>query len=97
MIKLKTILQEKKDLDNKHIDQLEKLTDRNAHTAARRYLANLIGHKKLVQMYDHIYKLHYYFRDINDLRDARDRLDKELFDKANRMFGNFKDAYNRGF
>ena len=46
MIKLKTILQEKKDLDNKHIDQLEKLTDRNEHTAARRYLADLIGHKK---------------------------------------------------
>jgi hypothetical protein len=97
MIKLKTILQEKKDLDNKHIDQLEKLTDRNEHTAARRYLADLIGHKKLVEMYDHIDKLHYYFRDMNDLRDARDRLDKELFDKANRMFGNFKDAYNRGF
>ena len=97
MIKLKTILQEKKDLDNKHIDHLEKLTDRNEHTAARKYLADLIGHKKLVEMYDHIDKLHYYFRDMNNLRDARDRLDKELFDKANRMFGNFKDVYNRGF
>lgn len=97
MIKLKTILQEKKDLDNKHIDQLEKLTDRNAHTAARRYLADLIGHKKLVQMYDHINELHIYFNDANDIRDARDRLDKELFDKANRMFGNFKDVYKRGF
>ena len=50
-----------------------------------------------VQMYDHINELHIYFNDANDIRDARDRLDKELFDKANRMFGNFKDVYKRGF
>lgn len=97
MVKLKNILQEKKDLDNRHIDKLEKLTDRNYHTEARKYLAKLIGHKKLVEMYEHIDKLHIYFRDINDLKSARERLDKELFDKANRMFGNFKDVYNRGF
>ena len=48
-------------------------------------------------MYEHIDKLHIYFRDINDLKSARERLDNELFDKANRMFGNFKDVYNRGF
>ena len=93
MIKLKNILQEKKDLDNKHIDKLEKLTDRNYHTEARRYLAKLIGNKKLVQMYDHIDKLHIYFRDINDLKDARNRLDKMLFKQAEREFSNFKDIY----
>jgi hypothetical protein len=97
MIKLKNILQEKKDLDNKQIDYLEKLTDRNEHTLARKHLAKLIGNKKLVQMYEHIFELHLYFRDINDLKSARERLDKELFRLADRKFGNFKDVYNRGF
>jgi len=93
MIKLKNILQEKKEVKQVDIDKLAKLTDRNAHTAARRYLAKLIGHKKLVEMYDHIDKLHDYFRDITDLIHARARLDKELFDKAKRQFSNFEDVY----
>jgi hypothetical protein len=48
-------------------------------------------------MYEHIFELHLYFRDINDLKSARERLDKELFRLADRKFGNFKDVYNRGF
>ena len=44
-------------------------------------------------MYDHISELHLYFNDINDIKDARARLDKELFDKAKRQFSNFKDVY----
>ena len=68
MIKLKNILQEKKEVKQVDIDKLAKLTDRNAHTSARRYLAKLIGHKKLVKMYDHISELHLYFNDINDIK-----------------------------
>ena len=94
MVKLKNILQEKKDLDNRHIDKLEKLTDRNYHTEARKYLAKLIGHKKLVEMYEHIDKLHIYFRDINDLKSARERLDKELFAQAKKMYSDYDIIHN---
>lgn len=93
MIKLKNILQEKKDLDSKQIQYIARLTNMNDHTQARKHLAKLLGNKKLVKMYEHLYELHLYFRDINDLKDARARLDKELFRLADRKFGNFKDIY----
>ena len=48
-------------------------------------------------MYEHIDALHIFFRDMNDLKDARTRLDKILFKQAEKEFSNFKDIYNRGF
>ena len=47
MIKLKNILSEKKDLHQVHIDKIAALTDRNNHTKARMFLAQLVGDKKL--------------------------------------------------
>ena len=91
MIKLKHILSEKKDLHQVHIDKIAALTDRNNHTKARMFLAQMIGDKKLVSMYGHIFELSLYLRDMSKLRDARDRLDKELFRQAERKFSNFKD------
>ena len=91
MIKLKNILSEKKDLHQVHIDKIAALTDRNNHTKARMFLAQMIGDKKLVSMYGHIFELSLYLRDMSKLRDARDRLDKELFRQAERKFSNFKD------
>ena len=91
MIKLKNILSEKKDLHQVHIDKIATLTDRNNHTKARMFLAQMIGDKKLVSMYGHIFELSLYLRDMSKLRDARDRLDKELFRQAERKFSNFKD------
>ena len=91
MIKLKHILTEKKDLHQVHIDKIAALTDRNNHTKARMFLAQMVGDKKLVKMYGHIFELSLYLRDMSKLRDARDRLDKELFRQAERKFSNFKD------
>jgi len=91
MIKLKNILSEKKDLHQVHIDKIAALTDRNNHTKARMFLAQMIGDKKLVSMYGHIFELSLYLRDMSKLRDARGRLDKELFRQAERKFSNFKD------
>ena len=91
MIKLKNILSEKKELNKVHIDKIAALTDRNNHTKARMFLAQMIGDKKLVSMYGHIFELSLYLRDMSKLRDARDRLDKELFRQAERKFSNFKD------
>ena len=91
MIKLKNILSEKKELNKVHIDKIAALTDRNNHTKARMFLAQMIGDKKLVSMYGHIFELSLYLRDMSKLRDARDRLDKELYRQAERKFSNFKD------
>ena len=91
MIKLKDILTEKKDLAPSIIADLAKMTDRNNHTKARMFLAQMIGDKKLVKMYDHINELNLYLRDMSKLNVARDRLDKELFRQAERKFSNFKD------
>ena len=91
MIKLKHILTEKKDLHQVHIDKIAALTDRNNHTKARMFLAQMIGDKKLVSMYGRIFELSLYLRDMSKLNVARDRLDKELFRQAERKFSNFKD------
>jgi hypothetical protein len=91
MIKLKNILQEKKEASKVNIDKLAKFTDRNYHTEARIFLAQMLRNKKLVQMYEHLDALHMFFRDINDLKDARNRLDKMLFKQAEKEFSNFKD------
>ena len=91
MIKLKHILTEKKDLHQVHIDKIATLTDRNNHTKARMFLAQMIGDKKLVKMYGHIFELSLYLRDMSKLNVARDRLDKELFRQSERKFSNFKD------
>ena len=96
MIKLKNILSEKKDLHQVHIDKIAALTDRNNHTKARMFLAQMIGDKKLVSMYGHIFELSLYLRDMSKLNVARDRLDKELFRQAERKFSNFKDI-NKAF
>lgn len=93
MIKLKNILQEKKEVNQVNIDKLAKMTDRNYHTEARMELAKMLRNKKLIEMYKHLDALHMFFRDINDLKDARNRLDKMLFKQAEKEFSNFKDVY----
>ena len=93
MVNLKDLLKEKKEASKVNIDKLAKFTDRNSHTEARIFLAQMLRNKKLEQMYEHLDALHMFFGDINDLKDARSRLDKMLFKQAEREFSNFKDIY----
>tara|TARA_B100000287_G_scaffold396443_1_gene412098 strand:+ start:416 stop:709 length:294 start_codon:yes stop_codon:yes gene_type:complete len=97
MVKLKDIILEKKELDSRSIDKLERLTDQNAHNMARELLAKMMRNKVLVKNYQALSTLHTFLRDMNDLKDARARLDKILFTQAEKYFSNFKDIYNRGF
>jgi hypothetical protein len=87
------VITEKKEVNQVNIDKLAKMTDRNYHTEARIELAKMLKNKKLIEMYKHLDALHMFFRDINDLKDARRRLDDMLFDQAKRQFSNFKDVY----
>ena len=94
MMKLKNLLTEKKELGSAMIDKISNLTDRNAHNMARETLAKAMGSRVLVKNYQALSTLHTLFRDMNDLKDARARLDKMLFAQAEKMYIDYKDIYN---
>ena len=94
MMKLKSLLTEKKELGGVMINKISNLTDRNAHNMARETLAKAMGSRVLVKNYQALSTLHTLFRDMNDLKDARARLDKMLFAQAEKMYSDYKDIYN---
>ena len=91
MIKLKNILTEGKDLDQKIIDKIAKLTDRNNHTEARVLLAKALKNKDLEKAYHAINTIHIYLRRANETNIARNALDKKLFKYAKQKFSNYKE------
>ena len=92
-MKLKSLLLEKVDLDQKIIDKIAKLTDYNNHNEARLVLAKEMKLKNLVKGYEAIMVLHDMFRQMNEMMAARTKLDGWLMDAAKRKYGNFKDIY----
>ena len=99
MIKLKKLinekkqLNEKKELDSKTIQAVAKMTDSNAHTHARMELAQALRDKKLEKAYRALNELHNYFRQMNELMHAREKLDKELKAKLQSKFANFDEIW----
>ena len=94
MIKLRNILTEKKELGGALINKIDRLTDRNDHNMSRRVLALAMGNKKLLKAYEAINALHTFFYDMNDLMDARHRLDKMLFAQAKKMYSDYEQIYS---
>ena len=90
MIKLKEILTEKKELGGALINKIERDTDRNNHTHARITLAQAMGQRHMVKMYQAIDQLHIYLRDMNDLTKVRDRLDKKMFAIAKKTYSDYE-------
>jgi hypothetical protein len=88
-----TRLTEKKELDSSIVSKIQSLTSRNAHNMARETLAKAMGNRKLLKAYGAINTLHTFFYDMNDLMDARRRLDKDLFKQAEKMYDNYDDVY----
>ena len=93
MIKLRNILTEKKELGGAMINKIDNLTDRNAHNMARLTLAKAMGNKILMKNYEALMVLHTKFRDMNDLTSARNRLDKELFAQAKKMYSDYEQIH----
>tara|TARA_Y100000310_G_scaffold40347_1_gene37878 strand:- start:168 stop:542 length:375 start_codon:yes stop_codon:yes gene_type:complete len=87
------VLTEKKELGGAMIDKIYNLTDRNAHNMARETLAKAMGSKVLQKNYAALSTLHTLFRDMNDLMDARHRLDKMLFAQAKKMYSDYDAIY----
>lgn len=89
MIKLKSILTEKKELGGAMLEKIRLLTDKNNHNEARLVLAKELKLKNLVQSYEALLVLQDNLRDMNDLMGARERLDKKLFSQAKKTFSNY--------
>ena len=92
-MKLKSLLTEKKELGGVMINKISNLTDRNAHNMARETLAKAMGSRVLVKNYQALSTLHTLFRDMNDLKDARARLDKMLFAQAKKMYSDYEQIH----
>ena len=93
MIKLKNILFEGKDLDQKIIDKIAKLTDYNNHTEARIVLAKALGSsaKKLLKAYEAMNTISTLLGQGNEVMHARAAVDKMLFYQAKQKFSNYKE------
>jgi len=89
MIKLKKLITEKQELGGAMIEKIRLLTSQNAHNMARLTLAKEMRSKILMKNYEALMVLHTKFRDMNDLKDARNRLDKDLFRIAKKTYSNY--------
>ena len=92
MIKLKDILTEAKNLDQKYLDKIHKMTQANNHLAARVYLSLLIeGHKK-----GNFYKYWNAASEINvvfghtppELSKLNQKMEKRLYKEIKKRFAN---------
>ena len=93
MMKLKTLITEAKELPERDIKLLAKMTDMNNHNEARAHLARKVGNKNLVKGYEAIMVLHSMFNQMNEMMAARQKLDKMLMTGAERKYSNYKDIY----
>ena len=84
---------EAKELDQKSIDFIAKLTHHNNHTRSRLELANHMRDKRLIRAYQGIMYVEELLGDSNDTSKARYRLDKQLWYKAKKMYSNFDAIY----
>ena len=84
---------EAKELDQKSIDFIAKLTHHNNHTRSRLELANHMRDKRLIRAYQGIMYVEELLGDSNDTSKARYRLDTKLWYKAKKKFSNFDDIY----
>ena len=94
MIKLKNILTEKKELGGALINKIERLTDVNNHNEARLVLAKEMKLRILVKGYESLMVLHAIFNDMNELMNARHKLDKTLFAQAKRVYSDYDQIYS---
>ena len=94
MIKLKDILNEKqqlnekKKLDQRFLDDIHKMTQRNNHTLARFQLSKYMGNKKLSKFYAAMEQLNDVFGGYGpELSKLNQKMEKELYKDIKRKFG----------
>jgi hypothetical protein len=76
---------------------MKQLTARNNHTIARYNLALQMKDKRLMKLYSSIVDIQDAYGSLpHDVSKFRHSLEKELFDKAKRMYSNY-DELNKAF
>ena len=101
MIKLKDIinekkqLNEKKELDTRFITQIHMLTQKNNHTLARFQLAKYMGNNELSKFYAAMEQLNDVFGGYGpELSKLNSKMEKELYKQLVRTYKNYDDIYN---
>ena len=90
MIKLSELITEKKELGGAAINVIDRLTDTNNHNIARQQLAWRMKNKKLEKSYEAIEALNMALGHLPpELSKLRDKLDKELFAQAKKMYSDY--------
>jgi len=89
MIKLKDIITEAKKLDQKYLDKIHKLTQRNNHTQARIFLSVMIENKKLIKFYNAMMELNDVFGGYgSELNKLNQKMEKVLYKDIKRKYAN---------
>ena len=88
---VKKSLTEKKELGGAMINIIDRLTDSNNHNEARLQLAkSMLGkNSPLVQSYEALIVLHDQMREMNDLMKVREKLDRDLFKQAKKIYSDY--------
>ena len=95
MIKLKNILLEKKKLDQRFLDDIHKMTQRNNHTLARFQLAKFMGNDKLSKFYAAMEQLNDVFGGYGpELSKLNKKMEKELYKQLVRTYSNYDEIYD---
>lgn len=88
-----TQLQEKKALDQRVIDKIEKFTDRNDHNASVLLLARTMRNKTAEKMMNHIIGIYKIRNDMSGLIVVRREILDDLLSIAKREYSNYDDIY----
>ena len=88
-------MSEAKELDQKVIDKIAQMTDKNDHNASVILLARMMKEMKVVKMMELLVKMHKENGSMtSDMMAIRKGMYDELMKKAKRQYSNFKDVYN---
>ena len=85
---------EKKELDPKIIQKIEKLTDRNDHNESLYLLATALKDKEAIKLLDSIKDMHKVYNSMpSELITLRNRIFDNLMRQSSRKYSNHKDVY----
>ena len=94
-MKLKSLLTEKKELEQSFIDDIARHTDRNNHTEARIKIAQKMGNQRMVKFYKAMMEINDVFRGYPPAASKLNQMmEKELYREMLRTWSNYDDIYN---
>jgi|TARA_B100000073_G_scaffold320007_1_gene299370 uncharacterized protein YaaR (DUF327 family) len=89
MIKLKSILVEKKKLEQRYLNKVHRYTQSNNHTQARHFLSHMMGNKRLKKFYNAMMELNDVFGGYGpELSKLNQKMEKELYKEIKKSFLN---------